>query len=723
MKLRQPRPLLADGTVDIDRWIKRVADNRSQEQIQLIRKACEFAKEYLDRGLEMAEILHDLGLDAATVAAAIAYNHAYNNNSPTREKPILNDIERSLGQEVVSLVAGLQKLHSLPTQKITQSENLRRMLLAVVEDVRVVLIRLAEHTCEMHALVNGHEKFRRQLAQESLDIYAPLANRLGIGQLKWELEDLAFRFLEPITYKHIAKLLDERRTDREDYINRVILQVEKALQPQGIEPEISGRAKHIYSIWKKMQRKGVGYNEIYDVRGIRILVSNIHECYATLGAIHSIWQPIPKEFDDYIANPKDNGYRSLHTAVVGPEGRALEVQVRTHEMHAQAELGVASHWRYKEGGSPDLGYEAKLANLRQILKWQEAFATEKGDKESDAMLHAEVFRDRVYVLTPKGKVIDLPEGATALDFAYHVHTEIGNRCRGVKINGKIVPLTKPLKSGDQIEVLTAKAGGPSRDWLNPQLGYLKTARARAKAHQWFKRQDKDQNISEGRDALDRELKRLGVRNLNFEALAHQLKFPKVDDMLSALGGGDIRVAQILHAVQVLAPPILKKIPPVKAAAKEKKASEVDIRVAGVGNLLCQMARCCKPVPGDEIIGYITVGRGVSVHRKECANVLEAGERNQNRLIEVEWGGKGKLQNQYTVEVAIHAFDRQGLLRDISFVLANEHVNVVAVNTITSKKENTADFRLKIEVSGIEILGKIFSKIQQLPNIIEIKRVD
>lgn len=760
VKIREKHPLLPNGSIDISTWIERIHEERTQDQIHIIQKACEFAKPYEElktplnescfhQGLVMAEILHDLGLDAVTLSAAILFDVSEYANIP------LEKIKKELGEEVAFLVQGAQKLHSVQTKKISQTENLRRMLLAVVEDVRVVLIRLAEHTCEMQAARKLDEHTRVAMAEETLQIYAPLANRLGIGQLKWELEDLAFRFLEPTTYKQIAQLLDERRVDRQDYIVKVIQTVEDSLKKQGVVPEIFGRAKHIYSIWKKMQRKSIGYHEIYDVRAIRILVSSVRECYATLGTIHSLWQPIPKEFDDYIANPKPNGYRSLHTAVIGPDGRALEVQIRTFEMHKQAELGVAAHWRYKEGVSHDVGYETKLASLRQVLKWQEELSLEtekENEKENTEALKAEVFQDRVYVLTPKGNVIDLPQGATPLDFAYQVHTEIGNRCRGAKINGKMVTLTHSLKSGDQIEILTAKTGGPSRDWLNPQLGYLKTSRARAKAHQWFKRQDRDKNIAEGRDILEKELKRLGVEHLNFDSLAHQLKYPKIEDVFSALGGGDLRISPVLHAIQILVSPLRLKaaslastasIPHPQASSvhpihpshahpsrkqggtlgKEKRPIKMAIQVAGIGNLFSQIAKCCEPKPGDEIIGYIALGRGVTVHKRDCKNILQAGERNKNRLIQVEWvEEKGEKREQYSVDIVVMAYDRSGLLRDISSVMASDHINILDVNSKTDKQKNTVSFRFTIEVGGLELLGKLFSRLQHLQNIIEVHRV-
>lgn len=725
VKIRETDPLLPDGGVDVPAWLERVAGERSIEQVMLIQKALDLALSFgtdivtpfgdscFHQGIGMGEILHHLGADTPTLAAAIVYDDVRYGRMP------IENITHHLGEEVANLVLGVQKLQSVHARSIPKSENLRRMLLAVVEDVRVVLIKLAEHICEMRAAVNAEETLRHAMAEETLHIYAPLANRLGIGQLKWELEDLAFRFLEPAAYKRTAKLLDQKRIDRESYINDVIQQIQTALEAQNIEANITGRAKHIYSICKKMQRKGVGYNEIYDVRAIRILVSTIRECYATLGTVHSIWQPIPKEFDDYIANPKANGYRSLHTAVLGPMGKTLEVQIRTVDMHHQAELGVSAHWRYKEGGAHDLDYEEKLASLRQILKWQHECGEET---DAEDTLRREVFKDRVYILTPKGKVIDLPKGATALDFAYHVHTELGNRCRGVKVNGKIMPLTYVLKSGEQLEILPAKAGGPSRDWINPQLGYIKTARARAKAHQWFKRQDREQNILDGREVLEREFKRLGIQHLSFNALAHQLNLPKADDLFSALGGGEIRLAVVLNAIQILEPSLLKRSPtyPAPKRKKDLKQSSVDVRVMGVGNLLCQIAKCCSPISGDEIIGYITVGRGVSIHKKDCSHILQANEKNQKRYIQVEWGHD--TEHQYMVNMTIHAYDRQGLLRDITDILAKEHISVISVMMLTNKEDHLADFKFTIQVSGIEMLGKIFPKIQQLPNVIEVHRV-
>jgi GTP pyrophosphokinase len=730
VKLRDPNPLLSDGSIDLNQWLERVSDGRMPDEKEFINKACLLAKKAgaetltslgdtcLNQGLVMAEILHDLGLDVPSIVASIIYpSSRYANLS-------LAAIREVLGEEIEKLVIGVQKIDQVsvnhPPRR--QVENLRRMLLSIVEDIRVVLIKLASHTCEMRIAVHLENAIKQQMAEETQEIYAPLANRLGIGQIKWELEDLAFRSLEPTQYKDIAKLLDERRLSRDNYINLVINEIIRSLRLGGVEATVSGRSKHIYSIWKKMQRKGVGYHEIYDVRAIRIIVSTLRECYEALGTIHGLWQPIPKEFDDYIANPKENGYRSLHTAVIGPEGKTLEVQIRTPDMHNQAELGVAAHWRYKENVHRDVYYESKLASLRQIIKWQEEWAV-YSESEFDETLRAEVFQDRVYVLTPKGEVLDLLQGATVLDFAYHVHTEIGNRCRGAKVNGQMTPLTHVVKSGDKVEILTAKTGGPSRDWLNRDLGFLKTNRARAKALQWFRKQDREQNIPEGREVLERELKRLGIENLSLDALAQQLKIAKVEDMLAALGGGDIRLTQVLGAIQALIQPTLPKItnmPVIEPKVHYRQERSAEILVSGVGNLLCQMAKCCKPVPGEEITGYITVGKGVTVHRKDCINVLHARQHKINRLIQVEWGLE--LKNQYLADIGIRAYDREGLLRDISSILSSERVNVIAVNTLSNKGDNTADFKFTLEISGVKLLSKVLNRIQQLPNVIEAKRI-
>lgn len=722
--------LLPDGTLDWRGAQELLAENKTTQEVRALEEALALVLSYgetvltplevpcLKQGLSMALLLADLGLDTPTIIAALIFDTYVNAKIPLKE------IEKKCGLEVATLILNVEKMHSVNVEQgLQQAENLRRLLLAVVEDVRGVLIRLAKHTIELREVLHCNQTVRERYAKEAQDLYAPLANRLGVGQIKWELEDLAFRILESKAYKQIATLLDERRINRDLYIEKVVSTIQRALKAENISANVFGRAKHIYSIWKKMHRKGIPYNEIYDVHGVRIIVADIRECYAALGVVHGLWQHVPKEFDDYIANPKDNGYRSLHTAVIGPDGKTLEIQIRTEEMHKQAELGVAAHWRYKEGVSKDTQYETKLANLRQILHWQEEWGR---DSNFDEALKQEVFQDRVYVITPLGRVIDLPKTATVLDFAYTVHTDIGHRCRGAKVNGRMVHLTHVLKSGDQVEIITPKTGGPSRDWLNPELGYLNTVRARTKVLHWFRRQDRELNITQGRELLEKELKRLSVDKLSFDALAQQLKIAKAEDMLAALGSGDLRIHQILSAVQILAKPLsLKPIDEPRTLLKVSrlapaKTRGADIVVAGIGNLLCNMARCCKPVPRDEIIGYITQGRGVSVHRRDCVNILHAKETSMARFIQVDW--REKIAQQYLVDIKIRAYDRSLLLRDISAVLGSEKANVVDIKMDRKSEDNIVEFYLAVEISNIEALGRLLSRLQHISNVFEARRL-
>jgi len=591
----------------------------------------------------------------------------------------------------------------------------------MVDDVRVALIKLAERTCAIRAVKNADEEKRHRVAREVFDIYAPLAHRLGIGHIKWELEDLSFRYLEPVQYKQIASLLHERRLDRERYINDVMEQLRGALGEAGIEAELSGRAKHIYSIWRKMQKKGLEFSQIYDVRAVRVLVPEVRDCYTALGIVHSLWRHIPKEFDDYIANPKENGYRSLHTAVLGPEGKVLEVQIRTHAMHEEAELGVCAHWRYKgtDVNSTSNHYEEKIAWLRQVIEWHEELGDIGGLAEQ---LRVDIEPDRVYVFTPDGHAVDLPKGATPLDFAYRVHTEIGHGCRGAKVNGRIVPLNYTLQTGEQVEIITSKNGAPSRDWLNGNLGYITTSRARAKIVHWFKLQDRDQNVAAGRALLERELLRMGLQTVDYERLAEKANLKASDDMFAALGAGDLRLAHLINLAQSLVEPErgtqqLELIPLKSAQGRPARAG--DIQIQGVGNLLTQMAGCCQPLPGDPIVGYITLGRGVTIHRQDCANVLQLGAREPERMIQVSWGPV-PVQT-YPVDISIRAFDRSGLLRDVSQILLNEKINVLAVNTRSNKEDNTAQMSLTIEIPGLDALSRLLGRIAQLPNIIEVRR--
>ena len=711
-------------------WLQALAGSRPAEERDVLTRALEIARRahagqqrlsgepYLSHLLAVAEILNELNLDYETLAAALLHD------SVEDTEITLAFIEQEFGPAIARLVDGVTKMGRIGRLHDAQgtgrrdqqdAESLRKLLLAMVEDVRVVLIKLADRLHNMRTLKFLEEPRQRQIAQETLEIYAPLANRLGMGQLKWELEDLSLRYLEPQSYRSIAAQLDERRVDRERFIERVVRHLRRELEAAGVAAEVSGRPKHIYSIWKKMQRKNLPFNQIFDVRAVRVIVADDADCYAALGVVHSLWHHIPKEFDDYIANPKENNYRSLHTAVVGPGGQTVEVQIRSRDMHEHAELGIAAHWHYKEGGRFDSSVEQRVAWLRQLLEWKDEESTAS---DFVARFKSESGSERVYVLTPQGRVVDLPAGATPLDFAYYVHTDIGHRCRGAKVNGRMVPLAYELRSGEQVEILTARQGVPSRDWLNTHLGFLKTSRARAKVRHWFRQQDHDKNVAAGRAVLDRELRRLGISNINWEQLAERLHQPDVPSMLAAIGHGDLSGAQLAGAANELVTPEQPEF----AAARPSRGGEpgeAELRIEGVGNLLTHMAQCCRPVPQDPIVGYITRGRGVSIHRQDCPNLLRLAATERERLLTVDWGGSAG--NVYPVEVEILAYDRAGLLRDITSVLANEKINVIGVNTYTDKADYAAHMHLTLEIRDIAELSRVLSRIGQLPNVIEVQR--
>ncbi|BAQ76212.1 MULTISPECIES: GTP diphosphokinase [Pseudomonas] len=742
VQVRAHQPINTDGSINLEAWLDHTVSVDMALDREALKEACEFAREAelkhiaakglnaedvssFSTGLEIAEILADLKLDQDSLVAAVLYRGV-------REGQIqLPAVSQRFGPVVAKLIDGVLRMAAIsaslsPRQSLVlgtqaQVENLRKMLVAMVDDVRVALIKLAERTCAIRAVKSADEEKRNRVAREVFDIYAPLAHRLGIGHIKWELEDLSFRYLEPEQYKQIAKLLHERRLDRERFISDVMNQLQNELKATGVNADISGRAKHIYSIWRKMQRKGLEFSQIYDVRAVRVLVPEMRDCYTALGIVHTLWRHIPKEFDDYIANPKENGYRSLHTAVIGPEGKVLEVQIRTHAMHEEAELGVCAHWKYKgtDVKSGSNHYEEKISWLRQVLEWHEELGDIGGLAEQ---LRVDIEPDRVYIFTPDGHAIDLPKGATPLDFAYRVHTEIGHNCRGAKINGRIVPLNYSLQTGEQVEIITSKHGTPSRDWLNPNLGYVTTSRARAKIVHWFKLQARDQNVAAGKTLLERELSRLDLPQVDFDKLADKANMRTAEDMFAALGAGDLRLAQLVNLAQQLVEPErgneqLELIP--RKAAGYKPGKRGDIQIQGVGNLMTQMAGCCQPLPGDAIVGYITQGRGVSIHRQDCASVLQLAGREPERIIQVSWGPVPVLT--YPVDIIIRAYDRSGLLRDVSQVLLNERINVLAVNTRSNKEDNTALMSLTIEIPGLDALGRLLGRISQLPNIIETRR--
>ena len=742
VQVRESHPTTADGTINLEAWLDRLQADLNIPDIDAVRSAChlsqqaalkpgnpvrdaDFDNDCFFAGLEIAEILADLKLDQESLISAILYR------SVREGKLALNQVEEEFGSTVAKLIKGVQQMAAIsavqqPTQGAVlgdsqrQVDNVRKMLVALVDDVRVALIKLAERTWAIRAVKNAPEARKQKVAREVFDIYAPLAHRLGIGHIKWELEDIAFRYLSPDSYKTVAKLLDERRLDRERYIADMIASLESRLRDQGIDAVVTGRVKHIYSIWRKMQRKKIDFDEVHDIRAVRVLVPHLRDCYTTLGVVHDLWRHIPKEFDDYIATPKRNGYRSLHTAVIGPEGRTLEVQIRTHEMHEEAEYGVCSHWRYKgtDAAKSERSYEDKIAWLRHVLHWHD----EVGDLGSlKDELQSDIETNRIYVFTPAGHVIDMARGATPVDFAYRVHTEVGNHCRGAKVNGRIVPLNYQLKTGEQVEILTAKNSVPSRDWLNQASGYVFVARTRTKIQHWFKQQDKEKNVAAGQSILEKELKRLALDTVNLNLLAPQMNYKTPEDMFAALGAGDLRLGQIVNAAQEQVEPVPQqdelnlRLP--SGATIARPVSGLEFK--GVGNLLSNIANCCKPVPGDDCIGYITQGRGVSIHRSDCSNVLRLQESEPDRIIDVHWGSKAV--GQYPVEIVIRAFDRSGLLRDVTAILANEAVNVTAINTETDDLNNLVDLRLTLEVANLEILGKVLTKINQLPNIIEVNR--
>jgi len=645
-------PLAGQDSADIQQWLAALAGLYRPEELGLIRQASEFAAPLyhghselagtsLQHALGSAGILIGLHLDHETIAAAVL--HAV----PKYLDDYAEALGERFGRNVATLVTGISRVEQIrqfsempaapDKEEIAQQiESLRKMLLAMVEDIRVVLIKLAERTQTLRNLSGVAPELQHQVAQETLGIFAPLANRLGVWQLKWELEDLSLRYLEPALYKKVAKLLDERRVDREHYIEDVIAQLKQALAHARIDAEVTGRPKHIYSIINKMKRKNIEFGDLYDVRAVRILVRDIESCYAALSVVHELWSSIPSEFDDYIANPKSNGYRSLHTAVTGPRELAVEVQIRTHQMHHDSELGVAAHWRYKENRQTETGFDEKIAWLRQILAWKAELA-DSGSLQ--LQFKNELLQDRVYVLTPQGKVIDLPKGATPVDFAYTLHTDLGHRTRGAKVDGIIVPLKYKLQTGQRVEILTAKQGAPSRDWLSPKLGYLKSARARAKVRHWFKTQNIEDSIAEGRSLLDRELQRLGVGTVNQEKIAQRLGFHKLDELLAALGQGDLTQHRLALAIQQEVPPKPAAAPNAAPRHAARRASAAGVLIEGVDNLMIKLAKCCKPEQPDRIVGYVTRDRGITVHRQDCAFMARVPEDKRDRMLGAVWAGE------------------------------------------------------------------------------------
>jgi len=735
--------------VPFDKLINQLPDNYNIADRELIERAYRVAEEahrgqkraagepYITHCLAVAGILADLRVPPDVVVAGLLHD-TVEDTAIT-----LDDIRLVFGDTVAALVDGVTKLTNLPRvsrgdQHIDEavtggngkeakdtehrptsskrreelvSETLRKTFLAMGDDVRVVLIKLADRLHNMRTLGAMPETKRKRIAKQTLDIFAPLANRLGIWQIKWELEDLAFRHVNPEKYKEIAEQLSERRPDREAQIESIKSKLTNLLEENNIHAvEISGRPKHIYSIFTKMSKKGKPFDLVRDVRAVRILVPDVPSCYAALGVIHTTWRPIPGEFDDYIAAPKDNFYQSLHTAVIYDDKRPLEVQIRTLEMHQNAEYGIAAHWRYKEGVKPgDKTYEQRIKWLRNMMEWRSDVSDAQEFVES---MRTDVFQDRVYVFTPRGDIIDLPAGSTPIDFAYHVHTDIGHRCRGARINGKLVPLYQELKTGNQVEILTAKRGGPSRDWLNPNLGLVKTQRARSKIRVWFTKQEDEQNLTQGRASLEREMERLGIPEINFEKMARELGLKIPDELFIALGNGDLSVGKVIK--QYSESDESKDILNVGPATTESTSTDV-IDVVGLKGMFSNMARCCNPMPGDQIVGYITRGRGATIHRQDCPNILRL--KDKERLLQVGWG---KVERTFPIPIQIKAYDRQGLMNDISGLLDNEGINIVDVGVNVNR--SLADLRLVVEVRDLEQLSRILSRIENLPNVLEAHRL-
>jgi GTP pyrophosphokinase len=714
------------------KWLDDVSTGREVQAVQVLRQASELAgtlpvapelrlqaESAIETAFATTRILHDLQLDEQGLVAALLHRLvALGCVEPRR-------IEKICGRPAVELINGVMRMDVVPNledemqthQSRASAENLRRMLIAMVDDVRVVLIRLAEQLQMLRESKGADLARQTAIARETLDIFAPLANRLGVWQLKWELEDLSLRYLETAVYKQIAARLAERRVDRERFVEQFVAELETGIAKLGLQAQVSGRAKHIYSIWKKMKRKDIEFDRIFDVLAVRVLVDSVPDCYAVLGVVHGLWTPVPGEFDDYIATPKENNYQSIHSAVVGPEGRVVEVQIRTQGMHQENELGVAAHWRYKEHAKQQSNVDSKVVWLRQLLEWK--------DEVSDSSHLVEAFKsdaieDRVYVFTPKGNVVDLPMGSTPLDFAYAIHTEVGHRCRGAKINGQIVPLTRALATGDRVEILTVKSGGPSRDWLSPHLGYLHTSRARARIQRWFKEENQEHNVAAGRTTLEKELHRLGIADVRFETLAHESGYKRVDEFFAAIGHGDLKVS---HAVSSLRDHIKRPNEQFAEAGIGRRnipSKPSGVRIQGVGNLLTNLASCCSPVRGDAIVGYITQGRGVTIHRQDCGNMLRIHEQRRERFIEVDWGDS--TDATYPVDIQVVAYDRHGLLQDITTVFTDAKIIIAGVTLNTDKAEHIARVAMRVEVPSIERLSQILSQVSQIPNVTEVRRI-
>ncbi|PXA71189.1 GTP diphosphokinase [Vibrio sp. 11986-1-5] len=727
-----------DEQFELEKWIASLQqESKTSVRLTEVYRQCEH---WLDghsqgpillwRGREMIEILITLSMDRATLVAALLF--------PIATSGLLDqeELEEHYGKEIIKLIHGVEEMAAIGQLNITmqgseasaQVDNVRRMLLAMVDDFRCVVIKLAERICNLREVKDQPDEVRRAAAKECANIYAPLANRLGIGQLKWEIEDYAFRYQQPDTYKQIAKQLSERRIVREQYIRDFVNDLRQEMKALNINAEVSGRPKHIYSIWRKMQKKNLAFDELFDVRAVRIIADKLQDCYAALGIVHTKYKHLPGEFDDYVANPKPNGYQSIHTVILGPEGKTIEIQIRTKQMHEESELGVAAHWKYKEGASAARsGYDEKITWLRKLLDWQEEMS-DSGEMLDE--LRSQVFDDRVYAFTPRGDVVDLPMGATPLDFAYHIHSEVGHRCIGAKVAGRIVPFTHKLHMGDQVEIITAKEPNPSRDWLNPSLGFVHSGRARAKINAWFRKQSREKNLEAGREILENELAKIGAKLKDAEAYAlKRFNVNSADELYVGVGSGDLRINQIINHINALVnKPTAEEE---DKLALEKLAGEVKatttqtthkdaVVVQGVDNLMTHLARCCQPIPGDDIRGYITQGRGISVHRSDCEQLEELIHHAPERIIDTVWG-RGFI-GTYRLTLRIEAMERSGLLKDITTLLANEKVKVISMKSRSDYKRQLSIMDFELEVNSVEVLQRIIKRTEQIKDVMLVKRL-
>ena len=716
--------------MDIKPLLDKVKEYLPEDKLALVEKAYLFALEahgnqlrlsgepFVTHPLETAMIVAELQLDETSLAAALLHDVPEDCGIP------FSELEKRFGAEVTRLVEGVTRLDKISAQvqasglkKIAESEaqveSLRKMFVAMAADIRVVIIKLADRLHNMRTLKALQPEKQLRIAQETMDIYAPLAHRLGIYQLRWELEDLAFRYLQPDKYKEIARLVAARRATRERYIEKVSQILREELDKAGVKAEVTGRPKSLYSVYRKMQRysaMGKEFSDIHDLLALRVLADTVQDCYSVLGVVHNLWHPLPDQFDDFIANPKENRYQALHSTVMCIGARPLEIQIRTHRMHRIAEYGVAAHWKYKEGAKKDIGFEEKITWLRQLMEWQRELS---GSAFMES-IKTDIFQDQVFVYTPKGDIKELPRGAAPLDFAYRIHTDLGHRCIGAKVNGRLVSLDYQLRNGDTVEIMTTKSErGPSLDWLNPNLGYVNTHQARERIKQWFRRQEKAENVERGREILEKELRRLGVSFADRERIAQLFKYEIVDDFLAAIGCGDINPNQI--ALKLTAPEEKPLTQPATAPPKVKTTSAV--KVLGVGDLLTQIAACCQPVPGDEIIGFITRGRGVTIHRKNCTNILNEDEKE--RLVRVEWGEAGV---SFPVNITVEAWDRVGLLRDVSALVSGEDVNIASVSLSNpDRRDGTLSIFLSMDIKNIGQLGRLFGKLEAVPGVINVSR--